>query len=130
MSSDSTPNTPTPESVYQTLWKSRVERGGIVEQLKLDRVRIKLTATLNNLAFLYNWMTNGKVTSPLANMEKAMKLSDKLMGETMDELVKSKLQTVLDEITWAESVDKLDDKAKLAHISSVLTTMLDGDLGG
>jgi hypothetical protein len=89
---------PTPDSVYEQVWKGIVEKDGAPDFQKVKELLFDYGALLAETQFLYKYLTEGQIDDPQEPVEDVIDLADHLAAESIDLGIRSVLSHLLEEL--------------------------------
>jgi hypothetical protein len=90
--------TPTPESVYEQIWKPLVEKSGSVDFQSVKKLLFDYGALLQETSVLYAYITDNQITNPQEAVDDVIEIADRLVASEIDSGIRTVLGHLLDEL--------------------------------
>lgn len=88
---------PTPETVYEQVWKPIVERGGSVDYKSIKELLFDYGALLQETSMLYAYITDNQITNPQESVDDVIEIADRLVASEVDAGIRTILGHLIDE---------------------------------
>lgn len=90
--------TPTPDSVYEQLWKPLVEKDGTLDPELVKQLLFDYGYLLLDTEILYSYLTEGQITNPQDSVDDVIEIADQLAADSIDLGIRAVLNELLVEL--------------------------------